>query len=187
MLSAVILSRHSYGAMHLVVQPPDQRSVHFGPLVLETNLLKNQRLQQIKTNLSHAYYFQPSAIAGRSTHYCVHWTIPSTKTLGWLTSSLYGHLRTSMRGRGTLNHESVSAFVFDAFTSEVGRYGPNSCTRYYRSEVAVRPQQDRKTAKGERCLRDDPIDPIAFVILSSAHGISPLASLKFTNFPRCCP
>ena len=56
MLSAVILSRHSYGAMHLVVQPPDQRSVHFGPLVLETNLLKNQRLQQIKTNLSHAMH-----------------------------------------------------------------------------------------------------------------------------------
>ena len=54
MLSAVIRSRHSYGAMHLVVQPPDQRSVRFGPLVLETNLFKNQRLQQIKTNLSHA-------------------------------------------------------------------------------------------------------------------------------------
>ncbi len=57
MLSAVILSRHSYGAMHLAVQPPDQRSVHFGPLVLETNLLKNQRLQQIKTNLSHAMFW----------------------------------------------------------------------------------------------------------------------------------
>src|SRR3989338_3348789 len=91
MLSAVIRSRHSYGAMHLVVQPPDQRAVHFGPLVLETNLFKNQRLQQIKTNLSHACYFQPSAIAEPSTHYCVHWTIPSTKTFGWLTSSLYGH------------------------------------------------------------------------------------------------
>src|SRR3989344_5507688 len=99
MLSAVILSRHSYGAVHLVEQPPDQRSVHFGPLVLETNLLKNQRLQQIKTNLSHACYFQPSAIAERSTHYCVHWTIPSSFNLlgfypklveGWLTSSLYG-------------------------------------------------------------------------------------------------
>ncbi len=33
MLSAVILSRHSYGAVPLVRQPPDQRSVHFGPLV----------------------------------------------------------------------------------------------------------------------------------------------------------
>jgi len=53
MLSAVIHSEHSYGAVHLAVQPPDQRFVHFGPLVLETNLLKNQRLQQIKTNLSH--------------------------------------------------------------------------------------------------------------------------------------
>ncbi len=56
MLSAVIQSRHSYGALQLVLQPPDQRSVHFGPLVLETNLLKNQRLQQIKTNLSHACF-----------------------------------------------------------------------------------------------------------------------------------
>jgi hypothetical protein len=54
MLSAVILSEHSYGAVQLVLQPPDQRFVHFGPLVLETNPLKNQRLQQIKTNLSHA-------------------------------------------------------------------------------------------------------------------------------------
>src|SRR3990167_1039779 len=94
MLSAVIRSRHSYGAMHLAVQPPDQRSVHFGPLVLETNLLKNQRLQQIKTNLSHACYFQPSAIVERSTHYCVHRTIssPARIELGWLTFSLYGVL-----------------------------------------------------------------------------------------------
>ena len=53
MLSAVIRSEHSYGTMRLASQPPDQRFVHFGPLVLETNLLKNQRLQQIKTNLSH--------------------------------------------------------------------------------------------------------------------------------------
>ena len=57
MLSAVILSRHSYSALHLAVQPIDQRSVHFGPLVLETNPLKNQRLQQIKTNLSHAMFW----------------------------------------------------------------------------------------------------------------------------------
>ncbi len=55
MLSAVIQSRHSYGAVLLAKQPPDQRSVHSGPLVLGTKLLKNQRLQQIKTNLSHAY------------------------------------------------------------------------------------------------------------------------------------
>lgn len=33
MLSAVILSEHSYGAVQLVLQPPDQRFVHFGPLV----------------------------------------------------------------------------------------------------------------------------------------------------------
>jgi hypothetical protein len=47
MLSAVIQARHSYGAMLLAKQLPDQRSVHLGPLVLETNLLKNQRLQEI--------------------------------------------------------------------------------------------------------------------------------------------
>ena len=38
MLSAVILSRHSYGAVQLVLQPPDQRSVHFGPLVASSPL-----------------------------------------------------------------------------------------------------------------------------------------------------
>ena len=43
MLSAVIPSRHSYPAMPLARQLVDQRSVLFGPLVLETNLLKNQR------------------------------------------------------------------------------------------------------------------------------------------------
>jgi hypothetical protein len=47
MLSAVILSRHSYPAMLLAEQLADQRSVQLGPLVLESNLLKNQRLQQI--------------------------------------------------------------------------------------------------------------------------------------------
>jgi len=47
MLSAVIHSRLSYPAMLLAEQLVDQRSVHFGPLVLEADLLKNQRLQQI--------------------------------------------------------------------------------------------------------------------------------------------
>ena len=47
MLSAVIPSRHSYGAVPLVRQLPDQRSVQLGPLVLESNPFKNQRLQQI--------------------------------------------------------------------------------------------------------------------------------------------
>ena len=47
MLSEVIPSRHSYGAVPLARQLPDQRSVQLGPLVLESNLLKNQRLQQI--------------------------------------------------------------------------------------------------------------------------------------------
>lgn len=40
MLSTLILSEHSYSAMHLVVQPKHQRFVHFGPLVLEVALLK---------------------------------------------------------------------------------------------------------------------------------------------------
>lgn len=39
MLSAVILSKHSYPAMQLASQPEHQRSVHFGPLVLEATLL----------------------------------------------------------------------------------------------------------------------------------------------------
>ena len=47
MLSAVIRSRHSYGAVHLAVQLPHQRSVPEGPLVLSRAPLKNQRLQQI--------------------------------------------------------------------------------------------------------------------------------------------
>ncbi len=47
MLSEVIHTRHSYPAVLLAEQPVHQRSVHFGPLVLEANFLKNQRLQQI--------------------------------------------------------------------------------------------------------------------------------------------
>jgi len=46
MLSAVILSRHSYGAVPLAWQPPDQRSVHFGPLV---TLLRKRRFTQINS------------------------------------------------------------------------------------------------------------------------------------------
>ena len=53
MLSAVILTGHSYPAVHLAVQLVDQRLVHPGPLVLGTNLVKNRRLQKIETNLSH--------------------------------------------------------------------------------------------------------------------------------------
>ena len=45
MLSEVIHSRHSYGALLLAKQLPDQRSVQLGPLVLESNLLNNRRLQ----------------------------------------------------------------------------------------------------------------------------------------------
>ena len=47
MLSEVIHSQLSYPAMPLARQLVDQRSVHFGPLVLEVDLLKNRRLQQI--------------------------------------------------------------------------------------------------------------------------------------------
>jgi hypothetical protein len=42
MLSAFIHSRLSYPAVHLAVELADQRSVHLGPLVLETNPLKNR-------------------------------------------------------------------------------------------------------------------------------------------------
>jgi hypothetical protein len=47
MLSEVIHSRHSYSALPRAGQQIDQRSVHSGPLVLGTNLLNYQRLQQI--------------------------------------------------------------------------------------------------------------------------------------------
>ena len=40
MLSTLILSEHSYLAMHLAVQPAHHWSVHFGPLVLEATPLK---------------------------------------------------------------------------------------------------------------------------------------------------
>ena len=54
MLSALIPSKHSYPALHLVAKPVDQRFVQPGPLVLGPTSLKRQRLQQIETNLSHA-------------------------------------------------------------------------------------------------------------------------------------
>ena len=56
MLSAVILSELSYSAVLLAEQPIHQRFVLSGPLVLGKTLLKQQRLRQIETNLSHAYY-----------------------------------------------------------------------------------------------------------------------------------
>ena len=40
MLSTLILSEHSYPAMHLAVQPAHHWFVHFGPLVLEAAPLK---------------------------------------------------------------------------------------------------------------------------------------------------
>jgi hypothetical protein len=40
MLSTLILSEHSYPAVHLAVQPAHHWSVRFGPLVLEAALLK---------------------------------------------------------------------------------------------------------------------------------------------------
>lgn len=40
MLSTLILSKHSYPAMHLAVQLAHHRFVHFGPLVLEAAPLK---------------------------------------------------------------------------------------------------------------------------------------------------
>ncbi len=43
----------SYPAIQLVPKPVDQRFVLGGPLVLSETSLKYQRLQQIKTNLSH--------------------------------------------------------------------------------------------------------------------------------------
>ena len=55
MLSALIPSRHSYPALQLVPKPVDQRSVQPSPLVLGPTPLKCKRLQQIETDLSHAF------------------------------------------------------------------------------------------------------------------------------------
>lgn len=41
MLSAVILSEHSYWAVPLVRQPTDQRFVHFGPLVVHSPISRS--------------------------------------------------------------------------------------------------------------------------------------------------
>ena len=60
MLSEFIHTRHSYPAVPLVGQLVDQRSVHLGPLVLETNLLKNRRLQQIGDQPVSRLYFSGS-------------------------------------------------------------------------------------------------------------------------------
>ena len=40
MLSTLILSEHSYPAVHLAIQPAHHWFVHFGPLVLEATPLK---------------------------------------------------------------------------------------------------------------------------------------------------
>lgn len=78
MLSAVIHSQHSYPAMPLAGQLAHQRSVHSGPLVLGTNLFKNQRLQQIGDQPVSRIFL---------THYCVYWTVALTKSHDeiWIT------------------------------------------------------------------------------------------------------
>jgi len=80
MLSEVIHSQHSYSAVLLAEQPIHQRSVHPGPLVLGADLLKNQRLHRIITNLSHAFHI---------TYYYVNRTIVYLH-LQVLALSLYG-------------------------------------------------------------------------------------------------
>ena len=83
MLSAVIHSRHSYGAVLLAEQLPHQRSVHSGPLVLGINLLKNRRLQQIGD--------QPvSRMLSTVTNSTDCNFIPHSAEWGRLTFSLYG-------------------------------------------------------------------------------------------------
>ena len=78
MLSAVIHSQLSYPAVLLAEQLVHQRLVLPGPLVLGKTLLKNRRLQQIETNLSHAPF--PTLLLG--TDYIFG--------LCRLTCSLYG-------------------------------------------------------------------------------------------------
>ena len=59
MLSALIPSEHSYPALHLVAKPVHQRFVQPSPLVLRPTPLKYLRLQQIETDLSHAFSHFP--------------------------------------------------------------------------------------------------------------------------------
>lgn len=66
MLSEVIHSRLSYGALPLARQLPHQRSVHFGPLVLEANLLKNR---------TPAADRRPTCLTHVFTYFYVHWTV----------------------------------------------------------------------------------------------------------------
>jgi len=56
MLSALIPAQLSYPAMFLAEQLVYQRLVQPDPLVQRPTPLKTRRLQQIETNLSHAYF-----------------------------------------------------------------------------------------------------------------------------------
>src|SRR3989338_7883984 len=83
MLSAVIHSRHSYGAALLAEQLPHQRTVLEGPLVLSKALLKNRRLHQIGD--------QPvSRMLSTVTNSTDCNFIPHAAEWGRLTFSLYG-------------------------------------------------------------------------------------------------
>jgi|GEM_PF-1853135 len=159
MLSAVIRSRHSYGAVHLVVQPPDQRSVHFGPLVLETNLLKNQRLQQIKTNLSHACFH----VFLRASDYIFVFSFEFRR----LTCSLYGCLRTSVRSQVNLLGSSLRILA-EWPTGPGWRCTLGASERISSSQGMLTPHRS-----------------LSQPATSFSH--SKLSSLKFTNFPRYCP
>jgi hypothetical protein len=80
MLSALIPSEHSYPAIHLVVKPVDQRFVQPDPLVQGSTPLKRQRLQQIETNLSHAYY---SIITNGMDYTTLHHTLMENRRINY--------------------------------------------------------------------------------------------------------
>ena len=65
MLSAVILSQHSYSAMLLAEQLIHQRSVHSGPLVVLVSINISIYCRHIPNFLEHRLYLHPSLIRNR--------------------------------------------------------------------------------------------------------------------------
>src|SRR3989344_933283 len=96
MLSAVILSRHSYGAVPRARQLPDQRSVHFGPLVAFFPCFQERRLYlhppSFGTKKELAYYpGKPSRRGG--IRRCL-----SPSSAGWrILKSLRGQTQTRQK------------------------------------------------------------------------------------------
>src|ERR1700733_1338619 len=81
MLSEFIHARLSYPAVHLAVEQVHQRSVQLGPLVLESNPLKNR---------TPAVDRRPTCLTLLFSHCCEEWTI-SYSLPRMSACSLYGY------------------------------------------------------------------------------------------------